>query len=74
MENGKAIEVDFLIRIGKKLSPIEVKSSDYLEHASLDKLRKKHSIHLGDSYIVYEKDFLIKKGIIYLPIYMIGLI
>ncbi len=35
------MEIDFIISEGKKVSPIEVKSSNYNFHSSLDKFRKK---------------------------------
>jgi len=64
------IEIDFLIKEGKKIVPIEVKSSNYQRHSSLDKFRKKFSDKLGNSYILYTKDLMIKDGIIHLPLYM----
>jgi len=64
------MEIDFLISKNKKISPIEVKSSSYKEHSSLDKFRKKFSSKLGDAYILYPKDVMVKGGVIHLPIYM----
>lgn len=64
------IEIDFLISKNTKISPIEVKSGNYKSHASLDKFKNKFSSKLGDSYILYTKDVMIKDGIIHLPIYM----
>lgn len=74
------IEIDFLIAsepatdgkvIGKrKICPIEVKSSAYRVHSSLDKFRSKFSKKLGDAYVLYPKDVMIKDGVIHLPLYM----
>lgn len=64
------IEIDFLISEGKKISPIEVKSSNYKFHSSLDKFKKKFSGKLGNSYILYPGDLKIKDDIIHLPLYM----
>ncbi len=64
------MEIDFIISEGKKVSPIEVKSSNYNSHSSLDKFRKKFSTKIGNSYILYSKDVMIKDGIIHLPFYM----
>ena len=64
------LKIDFLISKNKKISPIEVKSSSYRKHSSLDKFRKKFSSKLGDAYILYPKDVLIKDDVIHLPIYM----
>jgi len=63
-----------LYRISRKgkISPIEVKSSAYNTHSSLDKFKKKFSssAKLGDAYILYTKDVMIKDNIIHLPVYM----
>ena len=64
------MEIDFLIRNQNKISPIEVKSANYRSHVSLDKFKKKFTNKIGDSYILYPKDVMIKNGIIHLPIYM----
>lgn len=68
------IEIDFLITEGKKISPIEVKSGNYRSHSSLDKFRRHFSSVIGNSYILYTKDVMIKDGIIHLPIYMAELL
>ena len=64
------MEIDFLIADGGKISPVEVKSSAYQAHSSLDKFRNRFSSKLGDAYILYAKDVMIKDGVIHLPIYM----
>ena len=64
------MEIDFLITQGKKIAPVEVKSNNYNSHSSLDKFRKKFSSKIGNSYILYSKDVMIKDGIIHLPFYM----
>ena len=64
------IEIDFLITEAKKICPIEVKSGNYRSHSSLDKFKKKFSSKIGNSYILYTKDVMIKDGIIHLPLYM----
>lgn len=68
------LEVDFLITEGKKVSPIEVKSGNYRSHSSLDKFRKHFSSVIGNSYILYTKDVMVKDGIIHLPLYMAELL
>ena len=68
------MEIDFLIAEGKKISPIEVKSGNYRSHSSLDKFRRHFSSAIGNSYILYTKDVMIKDGIIHLPLYMAGLL
>ena len=64
------MEIDFLITENKKISPVEVKSGNYRSHSSLDKFRKHFSSVIGNSYVLYTKDVMIKDGIIHLPIYM----
>lgn len=68
------MEIDFLIAQGKKIAPVEVKSGNYRSHSSLDKFRKHFSSVIGNSYILYTKDVMIKDGIIHLPIYMAELL
>ena len=68
------MEIDFLITEGKKISPVEVKSGNYRSHASLDKFRRRFSSVIGNSYILYTNDVMIKDGIIHLPLYMAELL
>lgn len=49
---------------------IEVKSVYYRKHSSLDKFRNKFKERIGTSYILYQKDVLIKEDVVHLPIYM----
>ncbi len=70
-EGGKnRYEVDFLVRDGRKINPIEVKSSDYTAHSSLDVLMERYSKTLGQPYIVYTKDLKKVGNILFIPIYM----
>ena len=64
------MEIDFLITQGKKICPIEVKSGNYRSHSSLDKFRKKFSAKIGQPYILYTKDVMMKDEILHLPLYM----
>ncbi len=77
--NGKQggverMEIDFLIRRGSGICPIEVKSAAYRQHASLDKFRRRFGDRLGQSFIFYTKDVMVKDGIIHLPLYMASLV
>lgn len=67
-DNG--LEIDFLIRQAKKICPIEVKSSGYTAHASLDKFVKKYSSRLGRKFVIYGKDYRREDDVVYLPVYM----
>jgi predicted AAA+ superfamily ATPase len=64
------MEIDFLITEKKKITPIEVKSGNNTSHSSLDKFKNKFASKIGNAYILYSKDVMIKEGIVYLPIYM----
>lgn len=70
-ESGKHnYEVDFLLSRGNKICPIEVKSSGYKTHASLDAFCQKFSARIGEKFLVYTKDFSRDKDITCLPVYM----
>lgn len=64
-------EVDFLISEKNKISPIEVKSSGYKTHKSLDIFSEKFSSRIQNKYIVYTKDFKNEDNIFYLPTPMV---
>lgn len=63
-------EVDFLIADGDKISPIEVKSSGYKAHASLDAFCRKFSSRIKHKYLVYTKDIHKDEDVLCLPAYM----
>ena len=63
-------EIDFLITQKNKICPIEVKSSGYKAHTSLDEFCKKYSSRISNKYIAYTKDLAKDKDILYLPVYM----
>lgn len=63
-------EVDFLIAKNNKICPIEVKSSGYKTHASLDAFQEKYSSKIDECYLIYTKDFRRKDNILCIPIYM----
>ena len=70
-ESGKHnYEVDFLIADEDKVSPIEVKSSGYKAHISLDTFCKKFSSRIKHKYLVYTKDLRKEEDVLYLPVYM----
>ena len=70
-ENGKHnYEVDFLLSRGSKLWPIEVKSSGYNAHASIDNFCKKFSSRISNRYLIYTKDFKKDGATTLLPIPM----
>lgn len=64
-------EIDFLLSKKNKICPIEVKSSGYKTHASLDKFSEKYSDRILDKYLIYTKDLQKDKDILMLPVYMV---
>lgn len=64
------MEIDFLIRKKRKICPIEVKSGAYRAHSSIDKFRNKFRGKIGQPYILYTKDIMIKEDVVHLPVYM----
>ena len=67
-------EVDFLLSRGNKVCPIEVKSSGYNTHASLDAFCEKYASRVSDRYLIYTKDLQHDGAIWLLPVYMTELI
>lgn len=63
-------EIDFLLARGNKVCPIEVKSSGYKTHASMDAFSGKFSGKIGQKYLIYTKDLRKDGDILCLPIYM----
>lgn len=70
-ETGKHnYEIDFLLSRGNKICPIEVKSSGYKRHASLDAFCKKFSSRVLQRYIIYTKDLQKDEQTLFLPVYL----
>lgn len=70
-ESGKHnYEIDFLISRQNKICPIEVKSSGYKSHVSLDAFQNKFSDRIGDSYLVYTKDLRRDGNVWMMPVFM----
>lgn len=65
-------EIDFMLSRGTKICPIEVKSSGYKAHASLDAFCEKYSGRVGDRYLVYTKDYGKDHETTLLPVYMVS--
>ncbi len=56
-ESNHIYEIDFLISRGSKLCPLEVKSSSYTTHTSLDRFREKYHSGIRTGYLVAPKDY-----------------
>ena len=48
-------EIDFLLSRAQKICPVEVKSSGYKTHKSLDLFCEKYSDRIKDRYLMYTK-------------------
>ena len=73
------MEIDFLICKPNltrmhNIIPIEVKSSRAYEFVSLGKFRRKFSDQLHEPVVLHPKDLKVDDGIVYLPLYMAGLL
>ena len=70
-ESGKHnYEVDFLLSRGTKVWPLEVKSSGYKNHLSLDAFCKKFSSRVGERFLIYTKDYRKDGATTMLPVVM----
>lgn len=67
-------EIDFLISKKNKVCPIEVKSSTYKTHKSLDVFCEKFSNRIYEKYLIYVKDLCKDQNILCMPIYMVPFI
>ena len=63
-------EVDFLLSRGSKLWPLEVKSSGYKSHKSLDLFCQKYSAWVSNRYLIYTKDLRKDHETTLLPVFM----
>ena len=69
-EGKKFYETDFVIPDKHKISPVEVKSSGYKTHKSLDEFCAKFSDRIMNRYLVYTKDYKRENGVDCVPVYM----
>lgn len=63
-------EIDFLVAKKNKVCPIEVKSSGYKTHASIDAFSNKFSSKVGQKYLIYTKDLRKDGDLLCIPLYM----
>ena len=64
-------EVDFILARKNKIIPIEVKSSGYKTHKSLDVFTEKYSGRILKRFLVYTKDMSKEQDIFCIPVYMV---
>ncbi|MBQ7446125.1 MAG: ATP-binding protein [Clostridia bacterium] len=63
-------EIDFLLSRKTKICPVEVKSSGYKAHVSLDKFFGKYPSRILQKYLVYTKDLATDTDTLCVPVYM----
>ena len=73
-EHNHNYELDFLLEKGGKMVPIEVKSSGYKSHKSLDAFCEKFSQRIGNRILLYTKDYHKDQQTECLPIYFAGML
>ena len=64
-------EIDFILARKNKIVPIEIKSSGYKTHKSLDVFTEKYSGRILRRYLVYTKDLSKDEDIFCIPVYMV---
>ena len=64
-------EIDFILARKNKIIHIEVKSSGYKTHKSLDVFTEKYSRRILKRYLVYTKDMSKDQDIFCVPVYMV---
>lgn len=72
--NRHFYEIDFLLSRVQKICPIEVKSSGYKAHKSLDLFCEKYSDRISNRYLMYTKDFGKDEQILMVPVYMASML
>ena len=73
-DDKNVYEIDFILPKGKKITPVEVKSSTSSKHDSLDFFLEKYSKRIDGAIIVHPRNMKSEGKILYLPIYMVSLI
>ena len=63
-------EIDFLLSRKNKICPIEVKSSGYKAHVSIDRFFEKYSSRILQKYLIYTKDLAKDTDTLCVPVYM----
>lgn len=69
-ESRHNYEIDFLLARKNKICPIEIKSSGYKSHTSMDKFCEKFSDRVLWKYLIYTKDYAKEQDLFCLPVYM----
>ena len=68
------LEIDFLIRQGRKVIPIEAKSSGSESIKSLTRLKEKFRQRIGEGIVLHHGEIREENSVLYLPYYMAALL
>ncbi|MBE6122314.1 MAG: DUF4143 domain-containing protein [Erysipelotrichaceae bacterium] len=68
-ESTHHFEIDFLIHKGRKIIPVEVKSSKVRPHESIDDFIEKYSMHVDRPWLISQLDLNKEGSILFYPIY-----
>ena len=63
-------KIDFILSKRNKICPIEVKSSQYRKHTSIDEFYNRYSDRILNRYIIHTKDFSKNQDILCAPVYL----
>ncbi len=69
-KNETTMDIDFLIKDGRKVIPIKVKTKKSLTLKSLKKIKARFPNGIGLQYVLYEGDVKREGEVVYLPYYM----
>ena len=70
VKQKKNYKIDFILSWKNKICPIEVKSSNYKVHTSIDEFYVKFSDRILNRYIIHSKDVSKDKDILCIPFYL----
>ena len=68
------MEIDFLIRIKRKIIPIEAKATKTYTAKSIRKFKEKFTNKVGMQYILHEGDLKREDEVVYMPYYMAAIL
>lgn len=63
------MEIDFLTIAGRRVAPIEVKSSDEISLTSIKKFKQTFDGKVTNGIVIYDGDYKIEDNITYLPVF-----
>jgi hypothetical protein len=68
--NRGKVDIDFVVERDGKTCPVEVKSTVNRAGSPLDKFRGGFAAEVGDAFVLYPGDVMVRNGVVHLPFYM----